>query len=331
MMKLSTMKALVATLNERWESAIVDAILSRWAHDPGTARYYRASANFLFTFKQAGQDYVLRFNHADERTSDYIQAELDYLHHLAASGIAVARPIRSLSGNDVESVSTAQGVFHAVVFEALPGKQVDFDEVTPEMFRRWGKALGELHQAAQGYAGGGRLTWDDHLALIADRLPPHEKSARKALDQLDSRVRKLPIHPQNFGLIHFDFELDNIIWDGNRLGLIDFDDCAWYWFVADIAFALRDLFDDSADQIDFDHPALHAFLNGYRTAKGMDQDELQLIPLFLRIHNLLTFAKLLHTLASSEQPDDPTWLGELRQKLTRKVNTYRESFANYAQ
>jgi hypothetical protein len=74
---------------------------------------------------------------------------------------------------------------------------------------------------------------------------------------------------------------------------------------------------------------LQSFLNGYPTAKEIDQNELHLIPLFLLMHNMLNFARLLRSLASPEQPADPAWLGELRQKLIRKVNTYRENFVAY--
>ena len=68
MMKLSTMKAMTDTLNDKWESAIADQILSGWEHDKGTAKYLRASANFQFTFQKAGGRYFLRFNHRYARS-----------------------------------------------------------------------------------------------------------------------------------------------------------------------------------------------------------------------------------------------------------------------
>jgi hypothetical protein len=33
-------------------------------------RYVRASANFVFMFTHAGQPYILRFTHADDRSAD---------------------------------------------------------------------------------------------------------------------------------------------------------------------------------------------------------------------------------------------------------------------
>jgi Ser/Thr protein kinase RdoA (MazF antagonist) len=331
MMKLNLMREIVDTLNDSWESAVADEILSNWKYDRGTAKFLRSSANFLFTFTQSDRNYVLRFNHSSERTPNYIQAELEYLHHLSAAGIPVAKPIQSLSGNYLESVRTSHGVFHAVVFEALAGQQFEITELTPEMFVRWGKALGELHQASQSYSGSGRPAWQDHLAIVSESLPTEEKAARKTLDILLSQVSELAIHEHNFGLIHFDFELDNVIWNGNHLGLIDFDDSAWYWFVADIAFALRDLFDDRAAQLDLNSEAFLSFIKGYRIAKDIAQEELQFIPLFLRMHQLITFAKLLRTLEAGEQNDESAWLGQLRQKLSMKMKDYRVEFSKYTQ
>lgn len=50
MMKLSTMKKVVDTLSEEWESSLAETILERWGYDAGTVRYVRASANFIFVF-----------------------------------------------------------------------------------------------------------------------------------------------------------------------------------------------------------------------------------------------------------------------------------------
>jgi len=69
MMKLSLMKAIAATLTDTGESALGNQLLSMWPHDPGTAKFFRTSANALFTFTEAQRPYLLRFNHASEKIS----------------------------------------------------------------------------------------------------------------------------------------------------------------------------------------------------------------------------------------------------------------------
>ncbi len=328
MMKLSTMRALTDTLNDQWESAIADQILSRWEHDKGTAKYLRASANFQFIFQKAGERYFLRFNHATERSIDRIRAEADYINHLSSEGLVVAKPVLSITGNLVESVPTSQGVFHAVVFEGLAGTQFEIEELTPEIFTRWGKTLGELHKASQGYQVAGRPSWKDHLALVSEYLPATEQTAQSVSSELQEQLARLPISESNYGIIHFDFELDNIVWNGDEVGIVDFDDSAYYWFAADIAFALRDLFNDNPEKVDLRNESFQSFLAGYRLAREITQEDLELIPMFLGLHNLITFAKLHRTLGIDEAHDEPVWLQELRKKLSLKMQFYRDGFSH---
>jgi Ser/Thr protein kinase RdoA (MazF antagonist) len=326
MMKLSVMRAVVATLTEEGESPIADAIVAKWSHDPASVRYLRASANFVFTFRHRDRPYVLRFSDASERTPAAIRAEIAYIGHLSAYGVPAARPVRSLAGLELEQVQTPLGAFHAVAFEALQGTQYDIEELTPEQFSQWGSALGQLHRAARSYRGSGRPDWQGRLAALEQELPPGEQAARKALAHINVRVGQLSTDEHNFGLIHGDFELDNIIWSGNTIGIVDFDDSAWSWFVADIAFALRDLFDDRSDNVDWDDANLHAFIDGYRVNYAVAEEDIRRIPLYLQMHNIMTFAKLLKTLDIAEDEPNPQWLDRLRHKLIGKLDFYREQF-----
>ena len=164
---------------------------------------------------------------------------------------------------------------------------------------------------------------------MAASLPPDEQTAHRALVKLQYELSELPITPQNFGLIHYDFELDNALWNKDRLGIIDFDDCAYYWFIADVAYALRDLADDSADQFDLADARLAAFIEGYRTARELPPSALALIPLFLRVHHLILFTKLHRTLSLDPLADGLSWVPNLRQKLAERMQRYREEFAAY--
>ena len=154
-------------------------------------------------------------------------------------------------------------------------------------------------------------------------LPASEPAVHKAIAQLRNRLNTLPVTPQTFGLIHFDFELDNLIWTEQGLVAIDFDDSAWYWFVADIAFALRDLFDDEVAKINSHHESFQAFIAGYQTEKSITADELALIPLFLKLHHAIGFGQLTRALEVELPADEPIWATTLRQKLEVIAQQYR--------
>ena len=328
MMKLSLIKAIDSTIADTGESLLANQLLTAWPHDPGSARFFRTSANAVFTFTQAGRPYILRFNHDSERSADYIRAEVAYLKHLADVGVAVAHPVRSRAGHYVESRDTSYGCFHSVVFQAVSGQQFEIDELTLDGFRQWGQALGKLHAAAQSYTDAGRPTWRDHIAKVVEQLPASEHQVHAAIAQLCTQLDQLPVTSETFGLIHFDFELDNLIWTKSGLTAIDFDDSAWYWFAADIAFALRDLFDDDVAKIDSRSPKLRAFVAGYRTAKNLTADAIALLPLFLRLHHAIGLGTLLRALETTPATDEPTWTQALRQKLEQAAQRYRENLVS---
>jgi Ser/Thr protein kinase RdoA (MazF antagonist) len=107
-------------------------------------------------------------------------------------------------------------------------------------------------------------------------------------------VEKKP-SKKNYGLIHYDFECDNLILKDDVFHIIDFDDSIYSFYVADIAYALRDIFDHGniLDQNIFDR-----FVCGYKTATDIERDMLSQIPLFLKLHDLLTYIKLRRALQS---------------------------------
>ena len=328
MMPLGLMTTLTNTIHDG-ECNIANHIASHWQHDADSVRFFRASANFLFTFKTEGQARFLRFNHADERTLSGIEAELDFLKFLATENIQIATPIRSNAGNHIESIDTDYGTFHTVVFQSIAGEQFDLETMNQDRFARWGNSLGKLHNAAQKYCGTGRPTWEDQLIWVDANLPAEESAAQAASIKLKAALHDLPILSDNFGLIHFDFELDNVIWNEHGLGIVDFDDCAWHWLVADVAFALRDLVVDRAEQLDINDTRVASFLDGYRAAHDLPLSHLAQIPLFLHTHHLITFTKLLRALALDAQPQELTWVTNLRQKLLTKAQQYRDEFAAY--
>lgn len=328
MMRLSVMRAVVETLSEAGTSPLADQAAALWTREPVSPRYLRASANVVFTFTREGRSYVLRLTDEHKRTQAMLQAEVDYINHLALHGVPVARPIRSLAGLEVERVQTPLGTFHAVVFDLIKGTQYDIEELEQSQFAQWGRALGQLHRAAQRYRGPGRATWQERLTALEHELPLDEQAARKLLARVAAQVEQFATDEQSFGLLHGDFELDNLIWAEQTIGIVDFDESAWGWFVADIAFALRDLFGDSAGNIDWESTQLQTFLEGYRAVNAVSADALEHLPVFLDMHNLFTFATLLKTLDIPESEVVPDWLSGLQHTLIDKLDFYRDLFAS---
>lgn len=325
MMRLSTMWAVDREIDEDGRSPIIDRIAERWRHDAGSARFFRSSANFIAVYERDGQRRFLRFADASERDRAAIMAELDVVLWLAAHGLAVALPEPSLSGAMLETVAIGGRSFHAVAFVACPGAQVGIEDLDDAGFHQWGEALGELHAALMFYPAAQfmeRRSWRDDLAFIDRQIPEDAAEVRAELLSLRAALEAMPAGSDQAGLIHFDFELDNLVWGDGRIAMLDFDDCAHSWYAADIAFALRDLFDAGRA---LDDPAVRSFLNGYRARMATTEGALDSVPTFSRFARLLQYARIARSLDLDPGPEYPGWMNGLIGALRDRHDAYRAS------
>jgi Ser/Thr protein kinase RdoA (MazF antagonist) len=113
------------------------------------------------------------------------------------------------------------------------------------------------------------LTTTEKALLLRER-----ESARAALIAYGTA-------PDEFGLIHSDLEPDNIVYDGERLALIDFDDSAYGWHMYEIASAL---FEYSFDP-DFD-ALRRVLLDGYREHRPLTERDIEMLPVFLLLRGM---------------------------------------------
>ena len=302
MMTLELMARFFESVDEEWRSPIASSVAAAWFGGEVETWVWRASANFVCVVMAAGRKYYLRINHESERQPDLIAAELAFVEALNGASISVATPVRSTDGSLVESVSTPLGLCHAVMFEALPGEHRELDEMTGVDFEAWGQALGAVHACSSRLSAINRPAWSDNLNLAKRLIPAQAGAARREIHAVEAALESLPRSRENFGLIHYDFELDNLMWDSGHIGILDFDDCAYCWFAADIAYALRDLFADRVGGVDLDDASLQSFVRGYRDEQPLSDEEIERLPLYLRLHNLVSYARITRALGESVPP-----------------------------
>lgn len=329
MMKLSTMYAVDSAVDTHGENIIAAQILKQWEHDAGSIRFFRSSANFIYLFRKEGKPFFLRFADSSERTRGTIEAEMDILQWVAAREMSVTLPIKSRNGNLVETVVTAMGTFHAVVFKAMEGLQLEIEDLDDHQFEQWGAALGKLHAALEHYGEPdvcARKTWKDSLEFIRVSLPEGKSAVLSEFEQIASSLQALPKTHDNYGLIHSDFELDNLYWHDQTIGIGDFDDCAYGWYIMDIAFALRDLF---RSEIDLNNGSFLAFIHGYRRHHELHDELIFQMPLFLKMAKLLTYARLVRTIDIPPSAGYQAWLQSLHLKLTNRLESYKVTLENH--
>lgn len=324
MMKLTNMLKVIETLDKENGSPIADQIASRFVRDGGPPRFFRSSANFVFLLNTGGRKRYLRFNADEERLREQVEAEAGIVKWVSGQGLRVAEPVPSLSKNLVETVETRAGIYHAVLFEQVQGEPKEAEDLDAEGFRLWGNAMGDLHSALEKCPSDlalARPTWNDHFDRIAAQLTPDDSAARGELSRLRSWAENLSVPPEDFGLIHYDFEQDNLFWQGKSAGILDFDDCARYPLAADIAYALRDIFKDGVKP---DDPRLLEFAAGYRERRRLNEDLLRRLPELMRVHHLYQYCRLTR---SADLPEGyQGTLAGLQAKLKGYINRLRSGF-----
>jgi len=101
---------------------------------------------------------------------------------------------------------------------------------------------------------------------------------------------------------------------------MDFDDRAHHFYVADIAFALFDLFEEGFKG---DDPRFEAFLRGYSVHHPLDPRYAR-IPLLLRMVKLTMYAYIVQVLDFAEG-SRPEWMARLERRFEEWVTAYTGS------
>jgi Ser/Thr protein kinase RdoA (MazF antagonist) len=248
-----------------------------------------------------GQKLVLRVHRAGYHDRTEILSELDWIAALHDSGtVTTAVPIARLDGERLSAVEL-DGQRHWVsAFSFLEGEEPKVGHHLAYRFEELGMINARLHQHAKGWAGpdgfvrkrwdfdlmfGARPIWGDWRAAYDQSkdialLEGLEKHLRSSLDDYGDG-------PERFGLIHGDLRVANLLDDGNRLAVIDFDDCGFSWFAYDFAAAISFHEEDEAV------PTLQdAWLKGYRTVAPFDDEDEAILPSMIMARRLLLTAWL---------------------------------------
>ncbi|MBN2738702.1 MAG: phosphotransferase [Spirochaetales bacterium] len=328
MMKLSLMRDVFTTVNTDWDCELAAELAKNWKHDKAWIKMWRASANFICYLKNEEQHYVIRFNQDSERKLDHIESEIKLLHYLKSKDISIAEPVLSRNNKFIESKQTHYGKFFTCVFERVFGEQKEIGDLKKDDYITWGESLGELHKAFKGLPKVVEIHRISHIDMFEGYAQASQSTGSaesNEIEYLRKWLNTLNRNKENYGLIHYDFELDNIIWNENGVHIIDFDDSIYSWYVADIAYALRDVFFDSTKP-DKDDERFLLFIKGYRKKNAISEEELIQMPVFYRLHNFISYKKLQRSIDLSVSENNPTWLNELIIKLTNIKDSYYKGF-----
>ncbi len=283
-------------IKDLFHKSVLQQAMRRYAILENEIAEIDAYESFIYEFQRGVSQFVLRISHSSRRSEDLIKAEVDWINYLAAGGVSVARAINSEAGNLVEAVADGQGgSFLATAFVKAQGRVPWEAGWTPERYQTYGELLGKMHALAEQYQPLDnrikRPDWDDPMFDFVNRyLPASESIAKQKYQAVYKQIQAFPKDKDAYGLIHQDVHQTNFLMDdAGLITLYDFDECAYGWFINDIAIVL---FHSSVEeeQPAFTQMFMPLFLQGYRKFHRLDPKWLKTLPLFLKLREIELYA-----------------------------------------
>jgi Ser/Thr protein kinase RdoA (MazF antagonist) len=311
---------------------LAEMILKNWNFDEGSTemfKYYRISSNAIYPFKCEGKTQLLRFGPKAEKLKSNILAELDFISYLRANDYGVLEAVQSKQEEELIEVQTPWGEYYASVFKRVSGVQINNTDFSDTIIFSHGKALGRLHLLSSQYTPSKNKRWSysDVLDWIQDVLKnfPEETAASIETKLLRDYFASIPKSKSNYGLVHYDFEYDNVFYDdeSKSCNVIDFDDAMYHWFALDIEQALDSLQDYIPTEL-FNQKK-QCFMDGYLTEYDISYNSDELLSACGRFANLYGFVRILRSTAE-KWDNEPDWLTNLREKLTGGLKENSISF-----
>lgn len=275
-----------------------------WGHSPAaTATLINLSENATYRVDDPAleEPTILRIHRVGYHSKEAINSELQWMAALRRdAGVETPEPIPAKDGSVIQLLRSPgmADPRHAVMFKFMTGCE-PAEEGLAEPFVRLGEVSARMHQHAKGWtlpSGFTRHIWDyetslgskphwgrwqDGMGLTPDRV----KLLERLSQAIKRRLERFGMGRERFGLVHADIRLANLLVEGTRTKVIDFDDSGFSWYLYDLGTAL------SFIEHRPDVPELvAAWLTGYRKVAALSAEEEAEISTFIMLRRLLLVA-----------------------------------------
>ena len=278
-------------------------LLDEWGLNPQTKiELLTISENATFRAEEpdTGRQIVLRVHRPGYHTQQEIESELAWIIALRRDRIVrTPEPLAVKGGRYLASFEMEGKRRFVVAFAFMTGVELSPTEKLSSGFEQLGAISARLHQHVRSWKRPSSFVrkiwnfdttvgpkphwgdWRDAPKLTKDGVRLLEKTCQ----ELKRQLNEFGEGPDRFGLIHADLRLANLLVEGDRLGIIDFDDCGFGWFGYDFAAAVSF----------FEHEPIiteleEAWIKGYRSVRPLSEEEAKMLPTFVMLRRLLLTA-----------------------------------------
>jgi Ser/Thr protein kinase RdoA (MazF antagonist) len=268
---------------------------------------YRENAVFSVTASD-GARYAMRVHRPGYRTDAQIRSEFEWMAALSSAGIRTPEVVPTRRG-DALCIAGAAGVpeqRQCDLFKWIAGQPVGTieagvggeEQVLLDTYRTLGQMAAAVHEHGRTWAKPdwfSRPSWDVD-SLVGDEPTfgkfwelecLSDEQRRILLDARDKARETLEAWGQSsdrYGLIHGDFLPENVYVStgaARETRLLDFDDCGQSWYVFELATSVYFLRSQPNYEL-----LCRSYVDGYRTARALPEDQLALMPTMLMARGL---------------------------------------------
>jgi Ser/Thr protein kinase RdoA (MazF antagonist) len=248
------------------------------------------------------------------RSPDTLRAQLEWLLSLGReTDLLVPEPVPTSDGLLMDYVSFDHLPFHrkllrplwrrhqrlyspqragrlCVLLRWVPGKHKRDNALAPADLYLLGSYVAGLHDHARRYQAPEDTVlsrWDWEWAFgkavplwsrgEAHYSPSEMEVFRETARSVREDLEHLGEECEVFGVIHRDIKLENVVFDGQRVGVIDFEMCGWGYYLSDLSVIRRSLAQHYKDRLE---PLWEAFLEGYQGKRPLPEDYARQIEAF---------------------------------------------------
>ncbi|MCX8998111.1 phosphotransferase [Rhizobiaceae bacterium BDR2-2] len=244
----------------------------------------------------AGRDLVIRVHRPDYHSEAEILSELAWTEALRRDRIVVTpHVVPAEDGRLLHAFSDGGTQRFAVAFEFMSGREPDAESDLVRWYGVLGGVNARLHDHSRNWKRpqdfvrkiwdfehilGPSAWWGDWRAALG--LTAEGRAVLERVhDELERRTAAFGYDQDRFGLVHCDMRTANLLVEGERLGVIDFDDCGFSWFAYDFAAAISFM-----EHEPFVPDLTAAWLEGYRRVSPLDAGQEAALPMFVMLRRM---------------------------------------------
>ncbi|MFH0766573.1 MAG: phosphotransferase [Bacillota bacterium] len=295
--------------------------------------------NFIYGYKKSEEEFILRISHSSHRTYEELLAELDFVNYLAVHHANVSIPIVSKEKNLVEKIDIKNSYFTVSSYIKAKGERPTPEYFNENFFFNYGRTIGNFHRLAKKYHPRNstikRFKWDGDPLFINARsyLLDTDEIIYNRFTELIKKLNQLPITKENYGLIHTDIHIGNFFTKDDQLCVFDFDDCAYMWFISDIAIALFYYLDfsmrDETHEKENAHFFMTHFMKGYLTENKLSYEDMSMMQDFLKLRELVLYIVLYRSVDMEQNNFAKRYVDKYRNRIIHHVPFVELDFTQY--